>query len=442
MSVRTITYPAELPVVARREEIAALISAHQVVIVAGETGSGKTTQLPKICLELLRDKKIGRGERGIIGHTQPRRLAARTVAARIAEELNEPMGQTVGCQVRFHEDSSEHTRIKLMTDGILLAEIQRDRLLKQYDVLIIDEAHERSLNIDFLLGYLKRILPQRPDLKIITSATIDVQRFSQHFNNAPTITVEGRTYSVDITYLPPDEMQGKPEDAGEVLEQALNYLFEQEKLRTVRGGDVLVFLSGERDILEAAHYLRKQQTYNRHLQHCDIVPLYARLTLKEQQKIFAPHTGRRIVLSTNVAETSLTVPGIRYVIDFGKARVSRYSHRTRVQRLPIENISQASANQRAGRCGRLEAGICIRLYSESDFISRPAFTDPEIRRTNLASVILQMLLLRLGQVVDFPFSIHLSCVISTKATAYWLNCRRSMNSAISPRAGDKWQCCQ
>lgn len=404
MSVRSIPYPAELPVVARREEIAALIAAHQVVIVAGETGSGKTTQLPKICFELLLQKKIGRSENGIIGHTQPRRLAARTVATRIAQELNEPLGQTVGCQVRFHDDSSENTRIKLMTDGILLAEIQRDRLLKKYDVLIIDEAHERSLNIDFLLGYLKRILPQRPDLKIIiTSATIDVQRFSQHFNHAPVISVEGRTFSVDIAYLPPDEMPGKPEDAGEVLLQALEHLFEQEKTRSVRGGDVLVFFSGERDILEAAHYLRKQLTYNRALQHCDIVPLYARLTLKEQQKIFAPHTGRRIVLSTNVAETSLTVPGIRYVIDFGKARVSRYSHRTRVQRLPIENISQASANQRAGRCGRLEAGICIRLYSESDFQSRPAFTDPEIRRTNLASVILQMLLLRLGQVVDFPF---------------------------------------
>ena len=404
MLPRVINYPPELPVVARREEIAALIAAHQVVIVAGETGSGKTTQLPKICLELLFHKQMGRGENGLIGHTQPRRLAARTVATRIAQELNEPLGQTVGCQVRFHDDSSDNTRIKLMTDGILLAEIQRDRLLKKYDVLIIDEAHERSLNIDFLLGYIKRILPQRPDLKIIiTSATIDVQRFSQHFNNAPTITVEGRTFPVEIAYLPPDEMLGKPEDAGEVLEQALEYLFEQEKQRTVRGGDVLVFLSGERDILEAAQYLRKQKTYNKHLLHCDIVPLYARLTLKEQQKIFAPNTGRRIVLSTNVAETSLTVPGIRYVVDFGKARVSRYSHRTRVQRLPIENIAQASANQRAGRCGRLEAGICVRLYSEMDFLARPAFTDPEIRRTNLASVILQMLLLRLGQVVDFPF---------------------------------------
>ncbi len=404
MLPRVINYPPELPVVARREEIAALIAAHQVVIVAGETGSGKTTQLPKICLELLFHKQMGRGENGLIGHTQPRRLAARTVATRIAQELNEPLGQTVGCQVRFHDDSSDNTRIKLMTDGILLAEIQRDRLLKKYDVLIIDEAHERSLNIDFLLGYIKRILPQRSDLKvIITSATIDVQRFSQHFNNAPTITVEGRTFPVEIAYLPPDEMLGKPEDAGEILEQALEYLFEQEKQRTVRGGDVLVFLSGERDILEAAQYLRKQKTYNKHLLHCDIVPLYARLTLKEQQKIFAPHTGRRIVLSTNVAETSLTVPGIRYVVDFGKARVSRYSHRTRVQRLPIENIAQASANQRAGRCGRLEAGICVRLYSEMDFLARPAFTDPEIRRTNLASVILQMLLLRLGQVVDFPF---------------------------------------
>ncbi len=398
MSARSISYPAELPVVARREEIAALIHAHQVVIVAGETGSGKTTQLPKICLEL------GRGEQGIIGHTQPRRLAARTVATRIAQELNEPLGQTVGCQVRFHDDSSENTKIKLMTDGILLAEIQRDRLLKKYDTLIIDEAHERSLNIDFLLGYIKRILPQRPDLNvIITSATIDVQRFSQHFCDAPTISVEGRTYPVDIVYMPPDELPGKPDEAGALIEQAFTFLMAQEQQGSVRGGDVLVFLSGERDILEAAHYLRKQKNYHRDFQHCEIVPLYARLTLKEQQKIFAPHTGRRIVLATNVAETSLTVPGIRYVIDLGKARVSRYSHRTRVQRLPIENISQASANQRAGRCGRLEAGVCVRLYSEQDFQTRPAFTDPEIRRTNLASVILQMLLLRLGNVADFPF---------------------------------------
>ena len=315
MSARSISYPAELPVVARREEIAALIHAHQVVIVAGETGSGKTTQLPKICLEL------GRGEQGIIGHTQPRRLAARTVATRIAQELNEPLGQTVGCQVRFHDDSSENTKIKLMTDGILLAEIQRDRLLKKYDTLIIDEAHERSLNIDFLLGYIKRILPQRPDLNvIITSATIDVQRFSQHFCDAPTISVEGRTYPVDIVYMPPDELPGKPDEAGALIEQAFTFLMAQEQQGSVRGGDVLVFLSGERDILEAAHYLRKQKNYHRDFQHCEIVPLYARLTLKEQQKIFAPHTGRRIVLATNVAETSLTVPGIRYVIDLGKAR--------------------------------------------------------------------------------------------------------------------------
>lgn len=400
----SITFSPELPVSARREEIAAAICAHPVVIVAGETGSGKTTQLPKICLSLLRDKKIGRGEQGVIGHTQPRRLAARTVATRIAEELQETLGQTVGCQVRFHDDSSEQTRIKLMTDGILLAEIQRDRLLKKYDVLIIDEAHERSLNIDFLLGYVKRILPQRPDLKVvITSATIDVERFSQHFYQAPVIVVEGRTFPVDKVYLPPDEMPGKPEDMGEMIEQALGYLFEQEKSSAVRGGDVLVFLASERDILEVAHHLRKQQHYNRQLLHCEVVPLYARLTLKEQQKVFAPHTGRRIVLSTNVAETSLTVPGIRYVIDTGVARISRYSHRSRVQRLPIENISQASANQRAGRCGRLEAGVCVRLYSERDFQARPAFTDPEIRRTNLASVILQMLLLRLGEVEQFPF---------------------------------------
>lgn len=403
LNQRVIAYPPELPVVERRHEIAGLIKQHQVLIVAGETGSGKTTQLPKICLEL------GRGEKGIIGHTQPRRLAARTVATRIAQELNETLGQTVGCQVRFHDDSSENTRIKLMTDGILLAEIQRDRLLKKYDTLIIDEAHERSLNIDFLLGYIKLLLPKRPDLKlIITSATIDVQRFSEHFadrngNPAPIITVEGRTYPVDITYMPPDEMRGKPDEVGEIIEQALDHLLDTEKLRSVRGGDVLVFLSGERDILETARHLRKQQSYNSNLKHCDVVPLYARLTLKEQQKIFAPHAGRRIILATNVAETSLTVPGIRYVIDVGNARISRYNHRTRVQRLPIENISQASANQRAGRCGRLEAGICVRLYSENDFRARPAFTDPEIRRTNLASVILQMLLLKLGKMEDFPF---------------------------------------
>jgi ATP-dependent helicase HrpA len=409
VTARTFNYPAELPVVERRHEIAELIKHHQVVIVAGETGSGKTTQLPKICLELLLGNAFGRGEKSLIGHTQPRRLAARTVATRIAQELDEPLGVTVGCQVRFQDTSSESTKIKLMTDGILLAEIQRDRLLKKYDVLIIDEAHERSLNIDFLLGYIKLLLSKRPELKlIITSATIDVQRFSQHFSDArgapaPVITVEGRTYPVDILYMPPDEMVGKPEDIGEIIEQGLGHLFESEKSGSVRGGDVLVFLSGERDILETARYLRKQQTFNAQLKHCDIVPLYARLTLKEQQKIFAPHSGRRVVLSTNVAETSLTVPGIRYVIDTGVARISRYSHRTRVQRLPIENIAQASANQRAGRCGRMEAGICLRLYDEKDFLARPAFTDPEIRRTNLASVILQMLLLRLGKMEDFPF---------------------------------------
>ncbi|HQQ63201.1 MAG TPA: ATP-dependent RNA helicase HrpA [Pseudomonadales bacterium] len=406
---RNFSYPGELPVVERRHEIADLIKKHQVVIVAGETGSGKTTQLPKICLELLLANAFGRGEKSLIGHTQPRRLAARTVATRIAQELGEPLGVTVGCQVRFQDTSSESTKIKLMTDGILLAEIQRDRLLKKYDVLIIDEAHERSLNIDFLLGYIKLLLSKRPELKlIITSATIDVQRFSQHFSDsrgtpAPVITVEGRTYPVDIAYMPPDEMVGKPEDIGEIIEQGLGHLFDSEKSGRVRGGDVLVFLSGERDILETARYLRKQQTFNAQLKHCEIVPLYARLTLKEQQKIFAPHSGRRIVLSTNVAETSLTVPGIRYVIDTGVARISRYSHRTRVQRLPIENIAQASANQRAGRCGRMEAGICLRLYDEKGFLARPAFTDPEIRRTNLASVILQMLLLRLGKMEDFPF---------------------------------------
>ncbi len=397
-------YPAELPITARRAEIAELIKNNQVLIIAGETGSGKTTQLPKICLEILSQQQDEHTRKGLIGHTQPRRLAARTVATRIAQELNEQLGVTVGCQVRFQDTSSASTQIKLMTDGILLAEIQRDRLLKKYAVLIIDEAHERSLNIDFLLGYIKLILPKRPDLKlIITSATIELERFSSHFNNAPVITVEGRTYPIEIVYLPPDEMPEKPQDTPEAVEQALLYLLDNERSSTARGGDVLVFLSGEREILETARHLRQAQQNNKLLQHCDIVPLYARLTLSEQQKIFAPHSERRVVLSTNVAETSLTVPGIRYVIDSGYARISRYNHRTRVQRLPIEFIAQASANQRAGRCGRLEAGVCIRLYSEKYFLSRVVFTDAEIHRTNLAAVVLQMRLLRLGEMEDFPF---------------------------------------
>ncbi|HEY8570805.1 ATP-dependent RNA helicase HrpA [Microbulbifer sp.] len=385
-----VEWPEGLPVVARREEIAELIAANQVVVVAGETGSGKTTQLPKICLEL------GRGIFGQIGHTQPRRIAARTVANRIAEELGQPLGNSVGYQVRFTDQSTEHTHVKLMTDGILLAEIQRDPLLNNYDTLIIDEAHERSLNIDFLLGYLKTLLPKRPDLKvIITSATIDLEKFSRHFDDAPIIEVSGRTYPVDIHYRPSADSDA---DLNEQVIAAVEELLQEEKSSPRRGGDILVFMSGEREIRECAKALRDAQ-----LQHIDVLPLYARLSLAEQSRVFAPHKGRRIVLATNVAETSITVPGIRYVIDPGTARISRYSYRSKIQRLPVEPISQASANQRAGRCGRVSAGVCIRLYEESDYLQRPEFTDAEILRTNLAAVILQMLQLRIGDIRDFPF---------------------------------------
>ncbi|RYY03197.1 MAG: ATP-dependent RNA helicase HrpA [Gammaproteobacteria bacterium] len=395
-----IQFP-DLPVCEKREEIAQIIAANQVVVLAGETGSGKTTQIPKICLTL------GRGTRGLIGHTQPRRIAANTVANRIAEELQTKLGEKVGYQVRFSDQSSEQTLIKVMTDGILLAEIQNDPYLNKYDTLIIDEAHERSLNIDFLLGYLKQLLPRRPDLKlIITSATIDLQKFSEHFNNAPIIEVSGRTYLVDVWYRPLFESQAK-DDEGEDTEQdiysamveAVHEIELHEKTGSgKRGGDILIFLSGEREIREAAEALRKAQ-----FAHMEVVPFYARLSLAEQQRVFAAHTGRRIVLATNVAETSITVPGIRYVIDPGFARISRYSYRTKVQRLPIEPVSQASANQRKGRCGRIAEGICIRLYSEEDFNNRPAFTDAEILRTNLAAVILQMLQLRMGDIHKFPF---------------------------------------
>jgi len=383
-SVPSLTYPEDLPIAARREDLRKAIADHQVVIVAGETGSGKTTQLPKICLEL------GRGVAGMIGHTQPRRIAARTVANRIAEELQQPLGETVGYQVRFSEQIGDNTLVKLMTDGILLADIQNDRLLHRYDTLIIDEAHERSLNIDFLLGYLKNILPQRPDLKVvITSATIDVERFSQHFDDAPIIEVSGRTYPVDVEYRPTEEDR-------DLSLQVLDTV--EEILSLPKRGDILVFLSGEREIRETANLLRKAQ-----LPHLEVVPLYARLSLSEQGRVFQPHNGVRVVLATNVAETSLTVPGIRYVIDPGTARISRYSYRTKVQRLPIEPVSQASANQRKGRCGRVSEGVCFRLYSEADFNNRPAYTDPEIVRTNLASVILQMLQLKIGDIRDFPF---------------------------------------
>ncbi|MDB9969827.1 ATP-dependent RNA helicase HrpA [Porticoccaceae bacterium] len=383
-TIPVFTYP-ELPVSARADEIAELLSKHQVIVVAGETGSGKTTQIPKICLQ------AGRGVRGLIGHTQPRRIAARTVATRIAEELKVKMGEAVGYQVRFSDQSSPNSLIKLMTDGILLAEIQRDRFLSAYDTLIIDEAHERSLNIDFLLGYLKNLLPQRPDLKvIITSATIDVAKFSKHFNDAPVVEVSGRSFPVEIIYNHPDDVES---DRDQMIVDCLQDIHTNQK-----AGDVLIFLSGEREIREVNLAIKRAQ-----LPHTEVVPLYARLSLAEQSKIFSPHRGRRIVLSTNVAETSLTVPGIRYVIDTGRARVSRYSFRTKVQRLPIEVISQASANQRAGRCGRVADGVCYRLYSEEDFQGRPAFTDPEIIRTNLAAVILQMLHLRIGDIRNFPF---------------------------------------
>jgi len=386
--VPVIKFPPELPVVEQRERIARAIERHQVIIIAGETGSGKTTQLPKICLAL------GRGRNAMIAHTQPRRLAARTVAQRIAQELGSRVGELVGFQVRFTDKVSEHTCIKLMTDGILLAEIQRDRLLRKYDTIIIDEAHERSLNIDFLLGYLKRLLPQRPDLKlIITSATIDVDSFSRHFDDAPVIEVSGRTYPVETVYLDAAEDR----DQG-VQDQIVALVAEIDAGVYGVRGDILVFLPGERDIRELAKVLRHQK-------QLEVLPLYARLSHAEQNRVFdlSGRRGTRVVIATNVAETSLTVPGIRYVIDPGEARISRYSFRTKVQRLPIEPISQASANQRKGRCGRIESGVCLRLYSEQDFSNRPEFTDPEIKRTNLAAVILQMLLLRLGHIEAFPF---------------------------------------
>jgi ATP-dependent helicase HrpA len=386
-----ISYPPALPVSQRKDEIAAAIRDHQVVIVAGETGSGKTTQLPKICLEL------GRGTAGQIGHTQPRRIAARTVAERIADELGTEIGTTVGYKVRFTDKSSDGTLVKVMTDGILLAEMQRDRRLRRYDTLIIDEAHERSLNIDFILGYLKRLLPSRPDLKvIITSATIDPERFSQHFWDAPVIEVSGRTYPVELRYRPladPDRPRGEPKDQAQAICDAVG------ELRAEGPGDILVFLSGEREIRDTADALAEQAD----LAGLEVLPLYARLSAAEQHRAFQPHQRPRVVLATNIAETSLTVPGIRYVVDPGTARISRYSHRTKVQRLPIEPISRASADQRKGRCGRTADGICIRLYSEEDFASRPEFTDPEILRTNLASVILQTAALELGEVADFPF---------------------------------------
>ncbi|QQS02948.1 MAG: ATP-dependent RNA helicase HrpA [Austwickia sp.] len=409
-SVPPITYP-DLPVTERRDDIAAAIRDHQVVIVAGETGSGKTTQIPKICLEL------GRGITGMIGHTQPRRIAARSVAERIAQELDVEIGQAIGYQVRFTDHTTRDTLVKVMTDGVLLAELQRDRMLRRYDTIIIDEAHERSLNIDFILGYLKQLLPRRPDLKVIvTSATIDPEKFARHFAGpdgapAPIIEVSGRTYPVEVRYRPLTRAEPNPKPGGDLVEvevdQVTGIIEAVEELWTEGHGatgaeglgeDILVFLSGEREIRDAADALDGMG-----LPQTEIVPLYARLSAAEQHRVFAPHPGRRIVLATNVAETSLTVPGIRYVVDAGTARISRYSQRTKVQRLPIEPISQASANQRSGRCGRVADGIAIRLYAESDYDQRPEFTDPEILRTNLASVILQMTALGLGDIARFPF---------------------------------------
>ncbi|WP_268788666.1 ATP-dependent RNA helicase HrpA [Nocardioides sp. Root190] len=402
-----ITYPPDLPVSARRDDIAAAIREHQVVIVAGETGSGKTTQLPKICLELGRGApgdESGRGRPRMIGHTQPRRIAARSVAERIASELDTELGDVVGYQVRFTDKTSKQSRVKVMTDGILLAELQRDRMLRRYDTIIIDEAHERSLNIDFLLGYLKQLLPRRPDLKlVITSATIDTERFAQHFDDAPVIEVSGRTYPVEVRYRPLMDVPEDDEEGEAIVRDQTEAIVDAVKELSAEGpGDILVFLPGEREIRDTAEALAP---LGDGIRGVDVLPLYSRLSAADQHKVFAPASGsrRRVVLATNVAETSLTVPGIRYVIDSGVARISRYSARTKVQRLPIEPISQASANQRSGRCGRVAAGIAIRLYAEEDFESRPEFTDPEILRTNLASVILQMTSLGLGDIARFPF---------------------------------------
>ena len=381
-------YNLELPFYQHRDELAQAILKHQVVIVCGETGSGKTTQLPQLCLQL------GLADKGFIGHTQPRRIAAQTVCSRIAEELNTDVGgevgSAVGYKIRFQDKSSESAYIKLMTDGILLAETQTDRWLNQYSTLIIDEAHERSLNIDLLLGFIRQLLLRRPDLKVIvTSATIDPQRFAEYFDNAPIVNISGRSYPVEIRYRPPID---EDRDDVRLLVDAV------EELDAIGREDILVFLPGERQIREAAEKLGKKFSRD-----YDVLPLYSRLNQAEQRKIFHKHQKRRIVLATNVAETSLTVPGIRYVIDTGLARISRYSWRSRVQRLPIEKISQASANQRSGRCGRLGPGICIRLYDEDEFLTRDEFTEAEVLRSNLASVILQMNDLNLGTIHQFDF---------------------------------------
>ncbi|MGH8796257.1 MAG: ATP-dependent RNA helicase HrpA, partial [Caldimonas sp.] len=396
-----IRFPEALPVSERRDEIGKAIREHQVVIVSGETGSGKTTQLPKIALALGRGKAAtGR----LIGHTQPRRIAASSVAKRIAEELNTPLGEIVGFKVRFQDRLSPGASVKLMTDGILLAETQSDPLLRAYDTLIIDEAHERSLNIDFLLGHLRQILPRRPDLKVVvTSATIDAERFASHFASAtgpaPVIHVSGRLFPVEQRWRPYTE--SRDYDLNDAIGDAVDELWRGSgdgAIGAAGSGDVLVFLPGEREIRDAAEHLRKH-----HPPGVEVMPLFSRLNPQEQDRVFEPHSARRIVLATNVAETSLTVPGIRYVIDAGTARVKRYSYRSKVEQLLVEPVSQAAANQRAGRCGRVSNGICIRLYDEADFAGRPSYTDPEIMRSSLAGVILRMKALGLGTVEDFPF---------------------------------------
>src|SRR5688572_21307189 len=388
--VPPVSYPPELPITARKDEIIAAIRAHQVVVIAGETGSGKTTQIPKMCLE------AGLGIEAKIGCTQPRRVAALSISRRVAEELNVAWGREVGCKIRFDDRSSPETYIKFMTDGILLAETQGDPLLSEYNALIIDEAHERSLNIDFLLGYLKGLLAKRTDLKlIITSATIDTEAFSRAFNDAPIIEVSGRLYPVDVVYAPFDAAS---EESGDItfIDAAVNAA--EQIVYESGDGDVLIFMPGERDIRETSDLLE-----GRFGRDADIIPLFGRLSSGEQQRVFAPSARRKIVIATNIAETSLTIPGIRYVIDSGLARISRYNPRTRTRRLPIEAISQSSAHQRKGRAGRVEDGICIRLYSEDDFNERPPFTQPEIQRSNLAEVILRMKAFHLGDIETFPF---------------------------------------
>ncbi|HTP97258.1 MAG TPA: helicase-related protein, partial [Burkholderiales bacterium] len=384
------TFPAELPISAQRDDVAAALREHQVIIVCGETGSGKTTQLPKICLD------IGRGVNGLIGHTQPRRIAARATAARIAQELGSELGGAVGYKVRFTDKVGARCYVKLMTDGILLAETQGDRNLAAYDTIILDEAHERSLNIDFLLGYLGQLLPRRPDLKlIVTSATLDAERFAAHFGGAPVIEVSGRLHPVELRYRAPPE-----DDEFDLNDAIVDAIDEAARLGP---GDALVFLPGEREIREAAEALRKHAFGKGAAAHTEILPLYARLSAAEQERVFQPHRGRRVVLATNVAETSLTVPGIRFVIDSGLARVKRYSYRSKVEQLRTEPVSRAAATQRAGRCGRVAAGVCFRLYAEQDLERRPAYTDPEVLRSSLAAVILRMKALHLGEVEGFPF---------------------------------------